>query len=264
MSGLGKSPDVLGDRAGRSRRAGAWAWGAVGAACVVGTALALCGPWAAGSAAARTEALGPSVACCGLAVSLLLRARWAGGRVRTRLLLLGGSAVAGGVYRAVAELLSAHPADPGPDERSLLGSVVLAGMTLTVGLGTAGLVVAADAGTGRPVVLRRVLDGIVTAGALFMTGWVLLRGTGDGWQPGAGMTGVLWTAELVFLSFLLALRPLVRSDLRATVWAGILGLSLVLVGDTLSLWTVAGPDGPGAPPGPRVRCRSGPPAGNGR
>ncbi|MFD5455495.1 hypothetical protein [Streptomyces olivaceus] len=198
-----------------------------------------------GSAVARTVSLGPSVGCCVLAVSLVVRARWASGRVRTRLLLLGGSAVAGGAYRLLADMLTAHASDPGQDERPLLGPVVAVGATLAVGLGTAGLVVAADAGTGRPVLLRRVLDGFVAAGALFMAGWVLLSGTGGGWRLGEGMVGFLWAAELVFLSFLLALCRLVRSDRRATLWAGIVGLSLMLLGDTLQLWAV-GPHRPGS------------------
>ncbi|WP_399888099.1 hypothetical protein ACGH7X_24925 [Streptomyces sp. BBFR51] len=201
-----------------------------------------------GSAVARMVSFGPSVGCSVLAVSLVLRARWASGRVRTRLLLLGGSAVAGGAYRVVAELLSVHSPEPGRGERSLVGAVVVVGATLAVGLATAGLVVAADAGTGRHVLLRRVLDGFVAAGALFMAGWVLLTGTGTGggWRLGEGMVGVLWAAELVFLSFLLALCPLVRSDRRATLWAGIAGLSLMLLGDTMQLWTV-GPHRPGVP-----------------
>lgn len=156
---------------------------------------------------------------------------------------VGGSAAAGGVYRGAANVLSAYSPASGQDARSLLVSVVVTGVTLTVGLGVAGLVVAADAGTGRHVVLRRVLDGVVIAGAVFMTGWVLLRGAGDGWRLGTGMVGVLWTAEVVFLSFLFALRRLVRSDQSATLWVGIAGLSLTLVGDTLRLWTV-GPHGP--------------------
>ncbi|MFH8974502.1 hypothetical protein ACH4F2_10805, partial [Streptomyces sp. NPDC017890] len=48
----------------------------------------------------------------------------------------------------------------------------------------------------------------------------------------------------VFLSFLFALRRLVRSDRRATLWVAIAGLSLLLVGDSLRLWTV-GLHGPG-------------------
>jgi hypothetical protein len=221
------------------------AWGAVGLACLVATALTFSGPWVAGSVVARMVAFGPSIGCWGLAASLALRAWGTSGRVRTRLLLLGGSAVAGGVYRGAVNVLSAHPPGSGRDERSLLGSVMVTGVTLAVGLGMAGLVVAADAGTGRHVLLRRVLDGVVTAGAVFMTGWVLLRGAGGGWRLGTGMVGVLWTAEVVFLSFLFALRRLVRSDQRVTLWVGILGLSLMLVGDTLRLWTV-GPHSPGA------------------
>ncbi|MEU0071078.1 hypothetical protein ABZ027_16260 [Streptomyces sp. NPDC006332] len=116
-------------------------------------------------------------------------------------------------------------------------------MTLTVGLGVAGLVVAADAGTGRQVLLRRVLDGVVTAGAVFMTGWVLLRGAVDGWRLGTGMVGVLWAAEVAFLSFLLALHRLVRSDQRVTLWFGFAGVSLMLIGDTGRLWA-GGPHGP--------------------
>jgi hypothetical protein len=49
------------------------------------------------------------------------------------------------------------------------------------------------------------------------------------------MLGVLWAAEVVFLGFLLALRRLVRDDQRATVWAGIAGVSLMVVGDSLPL-----------------------------
>ncbi|MGW0579205.1 hypothetical protein ACWD25_25305 [Streptomyces sp. NPDC002920] len=192
-------------------------------------------------------AFGPSTGCWALAVSLVLRARGASGRVRTRLLLLGGSAVAGGVYRGAVNVLSAQPPGSGREERSLLGSVVVTGVTLAVGLAMAGLVVAADAGKGRHVLLRRVLDGVVTAGAVFMTGWVLLRGASDGWRLGTGMVGVLWTSEVVFLSFLFALRRLVRSDQRATLWVGIAGLSLMLIGDTLRVWTV-GPHSPEAMP----------------
>ncbi|WP_314219231.1 hypothetical protein [Streptomyces zaehneri] len=245
MSGLAKSPDVLEVRAGRCHRTGAWAWGAVGLACLVGTALAFSGPWVAGSAAARRVAFGPSTACWGLAASLVLRAWGSSGRVRTRLLLLAGSAVAGGVYRGAVGVLSAHPPGPGRDEPSLLGSVVVTGVTLAVGLGMAGLVVAADAGKGRHVLLRRVLDGVVTAGVVLMMGWVLLLGAGVGWRLGTGMVGVLWTAEVVFLSFLFALCRLVRSDQRVSLWVGIVGLSLMLIGDTLRLWTV-GPHSPGA------------------
>lgn len=239
MSGMGKSPDVLRVRTVRCHRTGAaWVWGAVGVACLVGTALTFSGPWAARSVAARMGAFGPSIGCWTLAVSLVLRAWGASGRVRTRLLLLEGSALAGGAYRGAVRVLSARPPGSGGGERSLLGSVLIVGMTLAVGLGMAGLVVAADAGQGRHVLLRRVLDGVVTAGAVFMTGWVLLRGASDGWRLGTGMVGVLWAAEVVFLSFLFALRRLVRSDQRATLWVGIAGLSLMLVGDTLRLWTV--------------------------
>lgn len=239
MSRLGKSPDVLKAWAGHCHRPGVWAaWAAAGVACLVGTALVLSRPWAAGNATARIVALGPSAGCWGLTASLALRAWRTSGRVRTRLLLLGGSAVAGGVYRGAVNVLSAHPAGSGRDERSLFGSVVVTGVTLAVGLGMAGLVVAADAGKGRRVLLRRVLDGIATSGAVLMTGWVLLREASDGRRLGTGMVGVLWTAEVVFLSFLFALRRLVRSDRRVTLWAGIVGLALMLVGDTLRLWVV--------------------------
>ena len=245
MSGLGKSPHVLRALAGRCHLTGAWAWSAVGVACLVGTVLTFSGPWAAGSVVARLVAFGPSTGCWGLAASLVLRAWGASGRVRTRLLLLGGSAVAGGVFRGTVNVLSAHPPGSGRDERSLLGSVVVTGVTLAVGLGMAGLVVAADAGNGRHVLPRRVLDGVVTAGAVFMTGWVLLRGASDGWRLGTGLVGVLWTAEVVFLSFLFAPHRLVRRDQRVTLWIGIVGLSLMLIGDTLRMWTV-GPHSPEA------------------
>lgn len=157
-----------------------------------------------------------------------------------RLLLMAGSAAAGGVYRAAVDVMSAHPWAWDPDVRPVLGTVVVAGVTVAVGLGTAGLVIAADAGTGRRMWLRRVLDGVVTAGSVFMTGWVLLRGPSGGWQLGTGMVGALWAAEVVFLSFLLALRPLVRDDHRATLWVSAVGLSVTLIGDTLRLWG-AGP-----------------------
>jgi hypothetical protein len=124
--------------------------------------------------------------------------------------------------------------------RPLLGALVVIGVTVAVGLGLAGRVVAADAGTGRHMWLRRVLDGVVAAGSAFMTGWLLLRGVGAGWRLETGMVSVLWTAEVVFVGFLLALRRLVRSEQRATVGVGVVGLSLMLIGDTLRLWR-AGP-----------------------
>ncbi|MFF7639001.1 hypothetical protein [Streptomyces canus] len=119
-------------------------------------------------------------------------------------------------------------------------------MTIAVGLGMAGLVVAADAGTGRHAWLRRVLDGAVTAGAVFMAGWVLLGRAGDGWRPETGMIDVLWASEVVSLGFLLVLRRLVRGDQQVTVWAAIVGLFLMLIGDTLRLRMIGGPHGPEA------------------
>ncbi|MER6563040.1 hypothetical protein ABT300_35970 [Streptomyces sp. NPDC001027] len=243
MSGLGKSPEGLSLRAGRCRRTWTRSWAAVGVACLAGAVLTFAETRAAGGGAARIMAFGPSAGSWTLAASLMLRARGAGGRVRTRVLLLGGSALAGGVYRGVVTVLSAQPAASGWDVRTLPGAVTVTAVTLTVGLGMAGLVVAADAGAGGRVVLRRVLDGVVTAGAVFMTVWVLLRSAGDGRRLGTGMVGVLWAAEIVFLGFLFALRRLVRSDRRATLWVGIAGLCLMLIGDTLRLWTV-GPHGP--------------------
>lgn len=178
--------------------------------------------------------LGPSVGCWVLTLSLLLRVRGARGRARTRLLLVAGSAAAGGVYRAALAALSVQPAQA-PDAAGPAGLTVVVGVTVTVGLGTAGLVAAADAGSGWRAWLRRVLDGTVMAGAAFMAGWVFMGRAGEGWRPGTGMLGVLWAAEVVFLGFLLALRRLVRDDQRATVWAGIAGVSLMVVGDSLPL-----------------------------
>ncbi|WP_367325543.1 hypothetical protein [Streptomyces sp. HUAS ZL42] len=243
MLGLSKSPDVLSVRASRCRRTGLGVWGAAGVACLVGTALIATEWWAAENRAARMAGFGPTVGCWALTVSLVLRASGTSGRVRTRLLLLAGSAAAGGLYRAAVNVLSARPPSEGTAPRLLLSSVVAPAVTVAVGLGMAGLVVAADAGTGRHMWLRRVLDGVVTAGSVYMTGWVLLRGPGDGWGPATGMVGVLWTAEVVFLSFLFALRRLVRGDQRATVWVAVVGLILALIGDTLRLWGV----GPGTP-----------------
>ncbi|MFF6782822.1 hypothetical protein [Streptomyces sp. NPDC012510] len=181
--------------------------------------------------------LGPSVGCLVLTLSLLLRVWGARGRVRTRLLLVAGSAAAGGVYRISLAGLSARP-ESATDAQGLAGSAVVAGVTITVGLGMAGLVMAADAGTGWRAWLRRVLDGAVMAGAGFMVGWVLLGRAGEGWRPETGMLGVLWTSEVVSLGFLLALRRLVRGDQQATVWAAIVGVFLILIGDTLRLLMV--------------------------
>ncbi|MDT0566187.1 hypothetical protein RM704_01600 [Streptomyces sp. DSM 3412] len=187
-----------------------------------------------------TMFVGPSVGCLVLTLSLLLRARGTRGRVRTRLLLVAGSATAGGVYRASLVALSGQPS-PVPDAPGSAGLAVVAGVTITVGLGMAGLVVAADAGTGWQAWLRRVLDGTVMAGAVFMAGWVLLGRSGDGWRPETGMLGVLWASEVVFLGFLLALRRLVRADQQATLWAAIGGVFLMLIGDTLRLVRVGAP-----------------------
>ncbi|WP_216868881.1 hypothetical protein [Streptomyces brasiliscabiei] len=184
--------------------------------------------------------LGPAVGCLVLTLSLLLRARGTHGRVRTRLLLVAGSATAGGFYRASVVALASRPS-PAPDAPGPAGLAVVAGATVTVGLGMAGLLVAADAGTGWRAWLRRVLDGAVVAGAGFMAGWVLLGRAGDGWRWETGMLGVLWTSEVVFLGFLLALRRLVRGDQRATLWAAVVGVFLLLVGDTLRLSRVGPP-----------------------
>ncbi|MFE9773401.1 hypothetical protein ACFYOV_17295 [Streptomyces sp. NPDC005931] len=158
--------------------------------------------------------------------------------MRTRLLLLAGSAAAGGVYRLAVGVLSAHPSARGADARPWLVPLMVTGVTVTVGLGMVGLVVAADAGAGRRMWLKRVLDGVVVAGSVFMAGWLLLRRAGDGWRPETGMVGVLWTGEVVFLGFLCALRRLVRGDQRATVCVAVVGLSMTLLGDTLRLWSV--------------------------
>lgn len=238
MLDLGNSPDVPKVRSSRCRWARTEIWGAVGGACLVGTVLTVAGWWAAPTMWAQMTGFWPSVGCWALMVSLMVRAWCARGRVRMRLLLLAGSAAAGGVYRAAVSVLSAHPPARGPDTRPLLGSLVITGVTIAVGLGVAGLVVAADAGTGRHMWLRRVLDGVVAAGSMFMTGWLLLRGAGDGWRLETGMVGVLWTAEVLYLGFLFALRRLVRGDQRATVWVAVVGLSLTLIGDTLRLWRV--------------------------
>ncbi|MCC9711419.1 hypothetical protein E4N62_43115 [Streptomyces sp. MNU76] len=181
-----------------------------------------------------TLSLGPTVGCLVLTVSFLLRAGGTRGRVRTRLLLVAGSATAGAVYRASLVALSSDPR-PAPGAAGWAGLAVVAGVTVTVGLGLAGLVVAADAGTGWRAWLRRLLDGAVMAGAVFMAGWVLLGRAGDGWRPETGMLGVLWTSEVVFLGFLLALRRLVQGDRQATLWTAIVGVFLMLVGDTLRL-----------------------------
>jgi hypothetical protein len=246
MLDLGKPPDVPRVRSARCRWTRTEVWGAVGVGCLVGTLLTVTGWWAVDSLSGRMAGFGPSVGCWALTVSLTLRAWEARGRVRMRLLLLAGSAAAGGVYRAAVNVLSAHPPTPAPDARPLLGSLVVTGVTMAVGLGMAGLVVAADAGTGRHMWLRRVLDGVVAAGSVFMTGWLVLRRAGDGWRLETGMVGVLWTAEVVFLGFLFALRRLVRSDQRATVWVSVVGLTLTLIGDTLRLWT-SGPHSPHTP-----------------
>lgn len=213
-------------------------WVAVGVACLVGTALTAAGWWAVGSMSAWMAGFGPSVGCWVLTVSLVLRACGVSGRVRTRLLLLAASAGTGCVYRIAVNVLSTHPLAWGLDVRTLRGWLVVTGVTMAVGLGMAGLVVAADAGTGRQIWLLRVLDGIVAAGCVFMTGWLLLRGAGEGWHLETGVVGALWAAEVAFLGFLVALRRLVRSDLQATVWVAVVGLSLTLIGDTLRLWGV--------------------------
>ncbi|WNZ06567.1 hypothetical protein [Streptomyces sp. 11x1] len=181
-----------------------------------------------------TLSLGPTVGCLVLTLSLLLRAGGTRGRVRTRLLLVAGSATAGAVYRASLVALSSDPR-PAAGAAGWADLAVVAGVTVTVGLGLAGLVVAADAGTGWRAWLRRLLDGAVMAGAVFMAGWVLLGRAGDGWRPETGMLGVLWTSEVVFFGFLLALRRLVRGDRQATLWTAIVGVFLMLVGDTLRL-----------------------------
>lgn len=226
---MGKPPGMF------SRRpAGAAPWHLAGLFCAAVTVFVVTGWRLAGE---RAAGLGPAAACLVLAASLLARAWGTSGRVRPRLLLMASSAAAGCVYRAGINLLPAERLAAGAGGRPLSGTLVATGLTVAVGLGLAGIVVAADAGTGQYVWLRRVLDGAVTSGAVFMTGWVLLlRGSDSGWRLRTGLYGVIWTAEAVCLGFLLAYSHCVRTSERTTVWVAFAGMALALTGDTLHLW----------------------------
>ncbi|MGI5401169.1 diguanylate cyclase domain-containing protein [Streptomyces sp. CA-135486] len=181
-----------------------------------------------------------------VAFSLFTRAYLTSGRVRLRLTLLGTSAVGGAVYEVSrglsgvsAGLAGSNPPTPAP-------LFVMASLAIAAGMAVAGLVLAADGGG----LLRRLLDGWMTAGSLFTVGWtVVLRRTeaGDSLSAGVSVAGRT-VVQILVLGLLAGLWFAVRREERATVTVAAAGLSIMLAGDMLFLrcagsaawWTCSG------------------------
>jgi PAS domain-containing protein len=175
-----------------------------------------------------------------LAVSLFTRAHLTSGRVRLRLTLLGASAVGGVVYEGSRGLSGVSAGSAGGDSPTLAPLLVMAALAIAAGMAVAGLVVAADGGG----LLRRLLDGWMTAGSLFTVGWtVVLRRTeaGDSLSAGVSVAGRT-VVQILVLGLLAGLWFAVCREERATVTVAAAGLAIMLTGDMLFLWSA----GPGA------------------
>ncbi|MFF3248790.1 diguanylate cyclase domain-containing protein [Streptomyces sp. NPDC002870] len=175
-----------------------------------------------------------------VAVSLFARAYLTSGRVRLRLTLLGASAVGGGAYEVSRGVSGALEGSVGGDSPTLAPLFVMAVLAIAAGMAVAGLVVAAEGGG----LLRRLLDGWMTAGSLFTVGWtVVLRRTeaGDSLSAGVSVAGRT-VVQILVLGLLAGLWFAVRRQERATVTVAAAGLAIMLTGDMLFLWCA----GPGA------------------
>lgn len=170
-------------------------------------------------------------------LSILARARSATGRVRLRLLLLGVSTGAAGVHELVLRQLRALRGSTGM-LYAAIELLAVAGIAVALGLGVAGLVVAAGDGGTVLTWLRRLLDGWMIAGSLFTLGWVLLLHRADlGGDVLAALSGLgRVVADVLVLGLLLVLRFAMRRGQRASVTVAAFGLAILAVSDTLRIF----------------------------
>lgn len=183
-------------------------------------------------------------ACVGVAaahgvatLSLYARARTVMGRVRLRLILLAVSVAAGGLHHLLASQRPTAQAGFAGVVQSVIELLTVAGILVSLGLGVAGLVVAAaDSGTTL-IWLRRLLDGWMTAGSLFMLSWVLLLHRVDkgGDVSGSLMALTRVAADILVLGLLVALRFCRRSGERAAVTLAAAAVAVLAVSEMLAI-----------------------------
>ncbi|MDQ1012918.1 diguanylate cyclase (GGDEF)-like protein/PAS domain S-box-containing protein [Streptomyces sp. V4I23] len=238
MPGLaGRGGSTHAARIGRLHEAG------VREALGVGSAAAAAVGGCVTGAAVLDACVGVAAAHGVAALSLYARARTVMGRVRLRLTLLAVSVAAGGLHH----LLASHPPTAQGRFAGVLQSVVellaVAGLAASLGLGVAGLVVAAaDSGTTL-IWLRRLLDGWMTAGSLFTLSWVLLLHRVDkgGDVPGSLMAFTRVATDILVLGLLIALRFCRKPGERAAVTLAAVALAVLAVSDMLPiLWPAPG------------------------
>ncbi|WP_055490726.1 sensor domain-containing diguanylate cyclase [Streptomyces sp. TP-A0356] len=113
--------------------------------------------------------------------------------------------------------------------------LAVAGITVCLGLGVAGLVVAAADGGTTLIWSRRLLDGWMIAGSLLTVGWVLLQHRAD--QSGDMSASLQDLARVVtdilVLGLLVALRFGLTSEERTAVTVAAAALVVLTAGDVL-------------------------------
>ncbi|MFJ3106797.1 diguanylate cyclase domain-containing protein [Streptomyces sp. NPDC086835] len=116
-------------------------------------------------------------------------------------------------------------------------TMAAAGVTAGLGLGIAGLVMAATAQGTTLIWLRRFLDGWLIAGSLLTVCWVLVLhhtdGSGDVSPSLLALAPVV--ADILVLGLLAALRFCVKRTQRTATTAGVLALAALAAGDMLRI-----------------------------
>ncbi|MFI7502770.1 diguanylate cyclase domain-containing protein [Streptomyces sp. NPDC049687] len=119
----------------------------------------------------------------------------------------------------------------------MAGLLALAGLAVCLGLGIAGLVLAATE-SGTPLVwLRRLLDAWLIAGSLLTLGWVLLLHRADQgsdmWPSLLGLARVV--TDILVLGLLVALRFCLNRQERTAVTVATVALTILAVSDMLRI-----------------------------
>ncbi|UYQ65717.1 sensor domain-containing diguanylate cyclase [Streptomyces peucetius] len=171
------------------------------------------------------------------ALSIYARARTVMGRVRLRLVLLAVSAAAGGLHHLLAGQPRTAQAHFAGVLQSMVELLATAGIVICLGLGVAGLVVAAADGCTTLIWLRRLLDGSMTAASLLTLSWVLLLHRVDkGGDVSYSLLALARvTTDVLILGLLVALRFSRRSGERTAVTVAAVALSVLAMSDVLRI-----------------------------
>jgi diguanylate cyclase (GGDEF)-like protein/PAS domain S-box-containing protein len=152
-------------------------------------------------------------------------------------MLLAVSVAAGGLHHlVVGQILSSSGESPGVLP-SMVHLLAVTGIAVCLGLGVAGLMVAAaDSGTTL-IRLRRLLDGWIIAGSLLTLCWVLLLHRAD--QGGDVSASLLAlgrvVTDILVLGLLASLRFCLRPTERTAVTVATVALALLAVSDMLRI-----------------------------